>query len=80
MLAAAILTVDTMFLLFFLLFLALAISTFISLEMQRSAEGSASTPIGTGTPAARPPEQGAGHHLGRDRRRRRCCSEPPSFS
>ncbi len=52
MLAAAILTVDTMFLLFFLLFLALAISTFISLEMQRSAEGSASTPIGTGTPAA----------------------------
>ncbi len=53
MLAAAILTVDTMFLLFFLLFLALSISTFISLEMQRSAEGSASTPIGTGTPAAR---------------------------
>jgi hypothetical protein len=42
-----------MFLLFFLLFLALAISTFISLEMQRSAEGSASPPIGTGTPAAR---------------------------
>jgi hypothetical protein len=53
MLAAAILTVDTMFLLFFLLFLALAISTFISLEMQRSAEVSASTPIGTGTSAAR---------------------------
>ena len=52
MLAAAILTVDTMFLLFFLLFLALAISTFISLEMQRSADASASTPIGTGTPAA----------------------------
>lgn len=53
MLAAAILTVDTMFLLFFLLFLALAISTFISLEMQRSADDSASALIETGTPAAR---------------------------
>ena len=42
-----------MFLLFFLLFLALAVSTFIGLEMRRSAEGSASAPIGTGTPAAR---------------------------
>ncbi len=53
MLAAAILTVDTMFLLFFLLFLALAISTFISLEMQRSAEGASAAPVETGTPAAR---------------------------
>ena len=53
MLAAAILTVDTLFLLFFLAFLGLAISTFISLEMQRSAEDSASTPIETGTPAAK---------------------------
>ena len=53
MLAAAILTVDTLFLLFFLAFLGLAISTFISLEMQRSADDSASTPIETGTPAAK---------------------------
>jgi hypothetical protein len=39
MLASAILTVDTAFLFFFLVFLALAISTFIGLEMRRSAEG-----------------------------------------
>jgi hypothetical protein len=53
MLAAAILTVDTMFLLFFLAFLGLAVSTFISLEMQRSADDSASAPIESGTPAAK---------------------------
>jgi hypothetical protein len=39
MLASAILTVDTMFLFFFLVFLALAVSTFIGLEMRRSSEG-----------------------------------------
>ncbi len=52
MLAAAILTVDTMFLLFFLAFLGLAISTFISLEMQKSADDSTSAPMESGTPAA----------------------------
>ena len=49
MLASAILTVDTMFLFFFLVFLALAISTFIGLEMRRSAEGAISPPIEPGT-------------------------------
>ena len=39
MLASAILTVDTTFLFFFLVFLALAVSTFIGLEMRRSSEG-----------------------------------------
>ncbi len=39
MLGSAILTVDTTFLFFFLVFLALAISTFIGLEMRRSSEG-----------------------------------------
>ncbi len=53
MLAAAILTVDTAFLLFFLLFLVLAISTFVGLEIRRSAEGAATPPLEMGTPAAR---------------------------
>jgi transglutaminase-like putative cysteine protease len=39
MLAAAVLTVDTAYLAFFLVYLALGISTFIGLEMQRGAEG-----------------------------------------
>src|SRR6267142_2597893 len=39
MLAAAILTVDTGFLVFFFLFMALAVSTFVGLEMWRSAQG-----------------------------------------
>ena len=37
-LVAAILTVDTLFLGFFLVFLALGVSTFVGLEMRRSAE------------------------------------------
>src|ERR1700693_2032263 len=39
MLAAAILTVDTIFLAFFFIFLGLAVSTFVGLEMWRSAQG-----------------------------------------
>lgn len=53
MLVAAILTVDTTFLVFFLLFLVLAVSTFVGLEIRRSAEGAASPPLALGTPAAR---------------------------
>ena len=53
MLAAAILTVDTAFLVFFLLFLILCVSTFVGLEIRRSAEGAATPPLETGTPAAR---------------------------
>src|SRR5580704_3738236 len=53
MLASAILTVDTAFLVFFLLFLVLCVSTFIGLEMRRSAEGAASPPLESGTPLAR---------------------------
>jgi len=53
MLASAILTVDTAFLFFFLIFLALAVSTFIGFEMRRSAEGSASPPMESGTAPAR---------------------------
>ncbi|MFZ0820083.1 MAG: DUF3488 and transglutaminase-like domain-containing protein [Candidatus Acidiferrales bacterium] len=41
MLSAAVLTVDTTFLIFFLVFLALGISTFIGLEVERGAEGAA---------------------------------------
>jgi transglutaminase-like putative cysteine protease len=53
MLASAILTVDTAFIGFFLVFLALSVSTFIGLEMQRGAEGAAFVPLKSGTPAAR---------------------------
>jgi protein-glutamine gamma-glutamyltransferase len=53
MLASAILTVDTAFLGFFTVFLVLAVSTFVGLEMRRAAEGSIWSPVESGTPAAR---------------------------
>jgi hypothetical protein len=53
MLVAAILTVDTAFLVFFLIFLVLAVATFVGLEIRRSAEGAVSPPQASGTPAAR---------------------------
>ncbi|MCL6481252.1 MAG: DUF3488 and transglutaminase-like domain-containing protein [Firmicutes bacterium] len=52
MLAAAVLTVDTAYLVFFVLFLGLAISTFIGLEMRRSAEGAVGARVEPGSPAA----------------------------
>ena len=52
MLASAILTVDTGFLVFFFLFMVLAISTFVGLEMWRSAQGTVVQPIQNGTRAA----------------------------
>ena len=53
MLASAILTVDTVFLAFFLIFLGLAVSTFVGLEMWRSAQGTVTRPVETGTGPAR---------------------------
>ena len=52
MLAAAILTVDTAFLAFFFVFMTLAVSTFVALEMWRSAQGAVTQPIENGTTAA----------------------------
>jgi hypothetical protein len=52
MLAAAILTVDTVFLAFFFIFLGLAVSTFVGLEMWRSAQGTVTRPLESGTSAA----------------------------
>jgi protein-glutamine gamma-glutamyltransferase len=52
MLAAAILTVDTVFLAFFFVFLGLAVSTFVALEMWRSAQGAVTRPIESGSTAA----------------------------
>ena len=52
MLASAILTVDTVFLVFFFVFLALAVSTFVGLEMWRSAQGAITPPVESGTTAA----------------------------
>jgi protein-glutamine gamma-glutamyltransferase len=53
MLASAILTVDTTFLVFFFTFMLLAVSTFVGLEMRRGAEGATSPAIDSGTPQAR---------------------------
>jgi transglutaminase-like putative cysteine protease len=53
MLVTAILTVDTMYFVFFLVFLILAVSTFVGLEMRRSAEGAVAPPLAAGTPQAR---------------------------
>jgi protein-glutamine gamma-glutamyltransferase len=53
MLAAAVLTVDTAYLAFFLVFLTLGISTFIALEMERGAADAAATPMVPGSPHAR---------------------------
>jgi protein-glutamine gamma-glutamyltransferase len=52
MLAAAILTVDTVFLAFFFVFLGLAVSTFVGLEMWRSAQGTVTRSMESGTTAA----------------------------
>ena len=52
MLAAAILTVDTVFLVFFFIFLGLAVSTFVALEMWRSAQGTVTRSMESGTNAA----------------------------
>jgi transglutaminase-like putative cysteine protease len=53
MLAAAVLTVDTAYLAFFLVFLTLGISTFVALEMERGAENASAAPIIPGSPQAR---------------------------
>jgi transglutaminase-like putative cysteine protease len=53
MLCAAILTVGTAYLMFYFAFLMLAISTFVGLEMRRSAEAAAATPLESGTTAGR---------------------------
>src|SRR5208282_1593609 len=53
LLAAAILTIDTAFLVFLSLFLVLGVSTFMSLEMRRGAEGAVAPPLESGTPGAR---------------------------
>jgi hypothetical protein len=52
MLAAAILTVDTVFLAFFFIFLGLAVSTFVALEMWRSAQGAVTRSMESGSSAA----------------------------
>jgi protein-glutamine gamma-glutamyltransferase len=52
MLAAAVLTVDSFFFVFFFMFLALAVSTFVGLEMWRSAQGAVAQPLASGSHAA----------------------------
>jgi transglutaminase-like putative cysteine protease len=52
MLSAAVLTVGSAFLGFFLVFLMLGISTFVGLEVERGAEGAATPELSAGSPAA----------------------------
>src|ERR1700733_7687594 len=52
MLASAILTVETSFLITLAIFLALAVSTFVALEIRRSAAGAVSPPFLPGSPMA----------------------------
>src|SRR5208282_3884073 len=52
MLASAILTVETSFLAFLAIFLVLAVSTFVALEIRRSAAGAVSPPLEPDTPLA----------------------------
>ncbi|HUK31671.1 MAG TPA: DUF3488 and transglutaminase-like domain-containing protein [Candidatus Acidoferrum sp.] len=53
MLSAAVLTVDTKFLICFLVFLALGISTFIGLEVARGVDGAATSAVETSGPRGR---------------------------
>src|SRR5579871_672023 len=52
MLASAILTVETGFIIALAIFLVLAVSTFVALEMRRSAEGAVTPPFDSGSPVA----------------------------
>jgi transglutaminase-like putative cysteine protease len=52
MLASAILTVETSFLITLAIFLALSVSTFVALEIRRSAAGAVSPPFVPGSPMA----------------------------
>lgn len=53
MLASAILTVETSFLVALAVFLVLSVSTFVALEIRRSAAGAVSVPFEPGSPVAR---------------------------
>lgn len=53
MLSSAILTIETSFLAMLAIFLALAVSTFVALEIRRSATGAVSPPFEPGSPMAR---------------------------
>lgn len=52
MLSSAILTVDTSFIIALAVFLMVAVSTFVALEIRRSAEGAVSPPVEAGSPLA----------------------------
>lgn len=53
MLASAILTVETSFLIALAVFLVLSVSTFVALEMRRSAAGAVSSPLDSDSPLSR---------------------------
>ena len=53
MLASAILTVDTTFLISLAIFLLISVSTFVGLEIRKSAAGAVTPPLEAGSPAAK---------------------------
>ncbi|MGC1687020.1 MAG: DUF3488 and transglutaminase-like domain-containing protein [Candidatus Acidiferrales bacterium] len=53
MLASAILTVDTTFLISLAIFLLISVSTFVGLEIRKSASGAVTPPLEAGSPAAK---------------------------
>ncbi len=76
MLASAILTVETGFVVALAIFLVLAVSTFVALEIRRSAAGAVSPPVEPGSRLALQLNRALGAHVGirggeraRDRRR-----------
>ncbi|HUO33616.1 MAG TPA: DUF3488 and transglutaminase-like domain-containing protein [Candidatus Acidoferrum sp.] len=60
MLASAILTVEVSFFVFLAIFLVLAVSTFVALEIRRSADGAVSPPIEAGSALAQQLERALG--------------------
>lgn len=60
MLASAILTVEVSFFVLLAIFLVLAVSTFVALEIRRSSDGAVSPPIERGTPLAQQLEKALG--------------------
>ena len=74
MLASAILTVETGFLIALAIFLVLAVSTFVALEIRRSAAGAVSPPFRRGLADGAAIESRAGDHIGPGRRERAAAS------
>ena len=79
MLVSAILTVETGFLVALAVFLVLSVSTFVALEIRRSAAGAVSPPLEPGSLTARRLNRALGLTSPRGRRRSAGCRHPALF-